>query len=184
VATTYPVLLNGGPCDGRTLHLTADQLQLGRPVCKGTVYVQDPVAIPWYPPRKGLLYEAVTESAAGRIRAGVPVLLVGGPCNGETRRLRLRVAQAGRLTCHGATYVPDPRDTNWPPKVPYTTERWIPNWQAAAIVSGHPPRPARNVAGAWRRLMHAFSRTAPQEIRRLRKATARMDRLAYKLRRL
>lgn len=113
----------------------------------------------------------------------VGVLLHGGPCGGALRYLSVKQATAGRLNCQGATYVPDPRDTNWPPKQPYTTERWVTNWQAANISAGHIPKPARNVGGAWMQLMRVFVHTGPQSVRKTRRATARMDRLAYKVRR-
>jgi hypothetical protein len=111
------------------------------------------------------------------------VLLHAGPCGGALRYLSVKQAAAGHLHCRGATYVPDPRDSNWPPKQPYTTERWVPNWQAANISAGHAPKPARNVGGAWMRLMRVFVHTGPQSVRKTRRATARMDRLAYKVRR-
>ena len=113
----------------------------------------------------------------------VPVLLVGGPCAGTLRYVSVATAQHGRLSCQHATYVPDPRAENWPPKAPYTTERWVPNWQAAQISAGAVPKPARNVSGAWSRLMRVFVHTGPHSVRQTRAATARMDRLAYKIRR-
>lgn len=113
---------------------------------------------------------------------GVPVLLAGGPCNGTLRYLKPSVASAGRLTCRGATYVPDPKDTNWPPKEPYTTERWVPIWIAAAS-GGRQPKATKNVSGAWSHLLRVFIHTAPAQIKRQRAATARLDRLAYKARR-
>lgn len=113
----------------------------------------------------------------------VPLLLVGGPCGGALRYVSVATARAGKLTCQGAKYVPDPRDTNWPPKAPYSTERWVPNWQAANITAGHPPKAARNVSSAWTRLMRVFVHTAPASVHKTRAATAKMDRLAYKARR-
>ena len=113
----------------------------------------------------------------------VGVLLHGGPCHGVLRYVSVRVAEHARLTCQGAVYVPDPGDTNWPPRKPYTTERWITSWQAQAVLAGKPPAPARHVGGAWSRLMRVFTYTGKQQIMRQRRATRRMDRLAYKLRR-
>jgi hypothetical protein len=115
----------------------------------------------------------------------VQVLLIGGPCNGLVRVITVKQADVGVLSCSGATYVPDPRDTNYPPQAPYPTpERWVPDWQAASINAGHIPAVAKNVGVAWGRLMRVFAHTAPLEIRRLRAATSRMDRLAYKLRKV
>lgn len=39
MATTYTVLLTGGPCDGQTKQLTANQLNTHRTYCKGELYL-------------------------------------------------------------------------------------------------------------------------------------------------
>lgn len=46
--TSYDVLLVGGPCDGRTVHLAADQLSSGMTSCGGRVYRYAPdTSNPW-----------------------------------------------------------------------------------------------------------------------------------------
>lgn len=114
----------------------------------------------------------------------VQILLVGGPCNGMVQIHKIKAAAAGHLTCGGAIYVPDPRDTNFPPKAPYpSTERWVPNWQAAKEIGGAPAKASKNVGHAWSRLMHSFQHSGIRSIRGMRHAAGRMDRLTFKLRR-
>lgn len=113
----------------------------------------------------------------------IGVLLVGGPCAGMLRYVSVHTATTGHIRCQGATYVPDPNDTNWPPQKPYTTERWVPNWQAARIARGEIPKVTRNVSAAWARLMRVFAHTGPRAVNRTRAATARMERLTYVVRR-
>lgn len=42
MATTYPAILRGGPCDGETKQVTANQLRTGRTFCKGALYLSLP----------------------------------------------------------------------------------------------------------------------------------------------
>lgn len=108
----------------------------------------------------------------------VPVLLVGGPCDGEFKDVPLRVAQGGALTCQQVTYVPDPGDTNWPPHAPYTLERWITAQAAAKVASAAPAVKAKNAQGAWLRLMVTLYLYVPGQLNRQRVATAQLRRIS------
>ena len=100
----------------------------------------------------------------------LPVLLLGGPCNGETKYLTLEQIASDETVCQKVTYFNDVALATIRNPVVFTTK----DYQAPT----QPKPPPTHVTEAWTRWMRALGHTGPLAHNRVRAATARINRIA------
>lgn len=98
------------------------------------------------------------------------VLLVGGPCNGQTKQLSDSQLRTGRTYCGGKLYLTDSSKAT-------ISHPWVFVLSTDLHPSSSAPNP-RHVTQAWSRWMHALAHRGPESHRRTLKVAARARRIA------
>jgi hypothetical protein len=96
----------------------------------------------------------------------------GGPCNGTDRMITQGQLDRGSITCQGVVYTLDKNSTSQEVIVFSTAQAAKQHAQENRAFS------TTAASQAYRRVARALGHTAPQELRRLERHTARLRRIA------